>query len=101
LSCSGYAFYDSVIFRRNGIDSAYNQPTYSGQRYLFRLAIINCHSRYCGNNRYYGYERVRRGCIKNIKILNYETLKYFESNDEKQEKILFLIFIIDRRIDRR
>jgi hypothetical protein len=26
-------------------------------------------------------------------------LKYFESNDEKQEKILFLIFIIDRRID--
>jgi hypothetical protein len=26
-------------------------------------------------------------------------LKYFESNDEKQEKILFLIFIIDGRID--
>jgi hypothetical protein len=26
-------------------------------------------------------------------------LKYFESNDEKNKKILFLIFIIDGRID--
>jgi hypothetical protein len=46
-------FNDSVIFRRNGIDSVViNQTTTLmkknkhtvGQRYLFRLLIYNCHS---------------------------------------------------------